>query len=119
MAALEEKSAAAATAAQSSSEKSAAEKSAAVGDAEAVTALLAHARGNMSDGIRDLGGAVLDLQGGTYLLSQPLAIPQYVGNLRVIDGTLRASPAFPPAEFVLTIGGGVCAPHARRRPVVD
>jgi hypothetical protein len=78
--------------------------------AQAIAALLAHGRGNLSDGIRDLGGAVLDLQGGTYLLSQPLAIPQYVGNLRVIDGTLRASPAFPPAGFVLTVGGGACSP---------
>jgi hypothetical protein len=78
--------------------------------AQAVAALLTHARGNLSDGIRDLGGAVLDLQGGTYLLSQPLAIPQYVGNLRVIDGTLRAAAAFPPAEFVLQVGGGKCSP---------
>ena len=65
---------------------------------------------NMSDGIADCGGLVVDLQGGAYLLSQPFALPQYLGNLRMIDGTLRAAPTFPPAEFVLGVGSLPCKP---------
>jgi hypothetical protein len=63
---------------------------------------------NMSDGIADCGGLVVDLQGGAYVLSQPLHIPQFLGNLRVIDGTLRAAPAFPPSEFLLAVGDLPC-----------
>ena len=78
--------------------------------AAAVAAVVAHnATGHkMSDGIADLGGVVLDLQGGAYLLSAPLAIPQFVGNLRIIDGTLRASPSFPADRFVIEIGATPC-----------
>jgi hypothetical protein len=64
---------------------------------------------NLSDGIADLGGCVLDLQGGAYLLSAPLHIPQFVGNMRIIDGTLRASPAFPAAEYLLQVGASPCS----------
>jgi hypothetical protein len=63
----------------------------------------------MSDGIADLGGVVIDLQGGEYLLSAPLAIPQFVGNLRIIDGTLRASPSFPADRFVVEVGATPCS----------
>ena len=58
--------------------------------------------------IADLGGVVLDLQGGDYLLSAPLAIPQCVGNLRIVDGSLRASPTFPRDRFVVEVGGPTC-----------
>jgi len=63
----------------------------------------------MSDGIADLGGVVLDLQGGDYLVSAPLAIPQFVGNMRIIDGTLRASASFPPDRFVIEVGATPCS----------
>lgn len=77
--------------------------------AEALNALLSRATGrNMSDGIRDLNGVVMDLQGGEYLLSQPLVIPQFVGNMRIIDGTLRAASNFPPAEYLLQVGASPC-----------
>jgi hypothetical protein len=62
----------------------------------------------MSDGIIDLGGVVLDLQGGDYLISSPIQIPQFVGNLRIIDGTIRASSSFPTTEYVLQIGASPC-----------
>ena len=81
--------------------------------AELLAALQARCAGvarNMSDGIADCGGLVVDLQGGDYLLSQPFLVPQYVGNLRVIDGTLRAAPTFPPAEFLLGVGDVPCKP---------
>ena len=79
--------------------------------AASVAALLARnvSGHKMSDGIADLGGVVLDLQGGEYLLSAPLAIPQFVGNLRIIDGTLRASPSFPADRFVVEVGAMPCS----------
>jgi hypothetical protein len=74
-----------------------------------LSALLARATGkNMSDGIADLGGVVVDLQGGEYLLSAPFALPQFLGNLRIIDGTLRASPLFPPSRFIIEVGASPC-----------
>ena len=78
--------------------------------AAAVAAVVArNATGHkMSDGIADLGGVVLDLQGGDYLVSAPLVIPQFVGNLRIIDGTLRASASFPPTRFVIEVGASPC-----------
>jgi hypothetical protein len=63
---------------------------------------------HMSDGIVDLGGVVLDLGGGDYLLSAPLVVPPFYGNLRVIDGTLRASASFDPARYVIEIGTAKC-----------
>ena len=42
-------------------------------------------------GITDLGGATLDLSGGEYLISAPLEVPMFFGNLLIRDGTLRAS----------------------------
>ena len=62
--------------------------------------------GNMSAGIADLGGAVVDLNGGYYLLSAPLFIPSYYGNVHVQSGELRATASFPTNESVLTVGTG-------------
>ncbi|XP_027359496.1 polygalacturonase QRT3-like [Abrus precatorius] len=46
--------------------------------------------------IRDLGGAQIDLEGGKYLISQPLQLPVTgVGNLMIHGGTIRASDDFP------------------------
>jgi hypothetical protein len=71
-------------------------------------ALVAGRVGNMSDGIADLGGAVVDLQGGCYLLSRPFAIPQFVGNMRVTYGELRAGPSFPPGGELVSVGASPC-----------
>lgn len=54
----------------------------------ALLAAIAHAtkgpsQGFLLDGIRDLGGAQIDLEGGKYLISQPLRLPAGVGNLMV------------------------------------
>ena len=74
----------------------------------AVQARCAATGRSMSDSIADCGGVVVDLQGGEYLLSQPFLIPQFLGNLRIIDGTLRAAPAFPPSQFLLGVGDVPC-----------
>lgn len=59
-----------------------------------------------ANGIRDCGGATLDLAGGEYLISQPVLIPAYFGNLRITQGTLRASPAFTRESFMVEAGLG-------------
>jgi len=51
--------------------------------------------GTMSDGIADLGGATIDLQGGCYLLSNTLQFPQMLADFHVTWGELRAAPTFP------------------------
>eukprot|EP01084_Bolivina_argentea_P153183 267116_1 len=60
---------------------------------------------NLSNGIHDCGGATLDLGGGDYLISEPLIVPLYFGNLRIVDGTLRATETFAPSTSYLLIIG--------------
>ena len=78
-----------------------------------VVALLSHnTSGHILSGkVVDLGGATVDLQGGDYLLSAPLAVPNYFGNYRIIDGSLRASLAFPADKYVLELGGPDVCPE--------
>lgn len=79
--------------------------------AAAMAAVLAHNTSGhkMSEGIADLGGVVLDLQGGDYLVSAPVVVPPYFGNLRIIDGTLRASSTFPANRYVIEVGSSACS----------
>nr|XP_004295510.2 PREDICTED: polygalacturonase QRT3 [Fragaria vesca subsp. vesca] len=49
----------------------------------------------MLPGITDLGGVVIDLQGGNYKIAQPLRFPPNRGNIVIQGGTLRASETFP------------------------
>ena len=75
----------------------------------AITAALPGlAVGNMSDGIADLGGAVVDLDGGCYLLSAPFFIPQFIGNLHVQSGELRATAAFAGGAALVQVGAASC-----------
>ncbi|KAK7303863.1 hypothetical protein RJT34_14780 [Clitoria ternatea] len=47
-------------------------------------------------GVRDLGGVVIDFQGGNYKISKPITFPSSGGaNVVVTGGTLRASDTFP------------------------
>ncbi|KAK7260514.1 hypothetical protein RIF29_26613 [Crotalaria pallida] len=47
-------------------------------------------------GVNDLGGVVIDLQGGNYKISKPISFPSSGGgNVVVQGGTLRASDTFP------------------------
>lgn len=51
----------------------------------------------------------MDLQGGDYLMSEPLVIPQMYGNLRIQRGTLRASNTFPKGKFMIVVGEPTCS----------
>jgi hypothetical protein len=72
----------------------------------AVSALRArNTSGNTLEGLVDLGGCLLDLEGGDYLLSNPVTLGQGISNFAIAHGTLRAGPEFSGA-FVLDIGTG-------------
>jgi hypothetical protein len=75
--------------------------------AAAIKALLQLGDTTDFQGRVDLGGAVLDLAGGRYLISEPLLFPSGYANFRVQRGTLIASKAFPPTAemYMLQIGG--------------
>ena len=64
----------------------------------------------MASNITDLGGATLDLSGGTYLISAPILIPPGFGNAQIVRGTLRAAPSFPAERWLVEIGSVSCAP---------
>ncbi|VVB12328.1 unnamed protein product [Arabis nemorensis] len=60
--------------------------------------------GVLMEGINDLGGARIDLQGGSYLISRPLRFPSAgVGNLLISGGTLRASNDFPVDKYLIEL----------------
>lgn len=80
----------------------------------AVAALLqGGAPHKMASGIHDLGGATLDLAGGQYLISAPVIIPMYYGNLAIARGTLRASATFPSNQWLIMVGDKSCNPDGQ------
>lgn len=60
--------------------------------------------GYLIEGIRDLGGAQVNLEGGCYLISRPLKMPvARVGNLMIHGGTIRVSDDFPPNSYIIDL----------------
>ncbi|CAH8346011.1 unnamed protein product [Eruca vesicaria subsp. sativa] len=60
--------------------------------------------GVLMEGINDLGGARIDLQGGSYLISRPLRFPSAgAGNILISGGTLRASDNFPVDKYLIEL----------------
>ncbi|OAY54450.1 polygalacturonase QRT3 [Manihot esculenta] len=55
-------------------------------------------------GVNDLGGVVIDLQGGNYKISKPIRFPPSGGaNVVVKGGTLRASDTFPGDRHLIEV----------------
>ncbi|KAL8193842.1 hypothetical protein R6Q57_026084 [Mikania cordata] len=54
-------------------------------------------------GVNDLGGAIIDLQGGSFRISKPIVIPANSGNLVIRSGTLRASTTFPSDGYLIEL----------------
>ncbi|CAL9065736.1 polygalacturonase QRT3 [Musa acuminata AAA Group] len=54
-------------------------------------------------GINDLGGAVVDLQGGNYKISKPIRLPSGGGNVVIRGGTLRADDNFPTDGYLIEL----------------
>ena len=60
-----------------------------------VAALVVLAAGRQTpSGLNDLGGAVVDLDGGVFKVSKPIAVPAGYANYRVQQGTLVAAANF-------------------------
>ncbi|PRQ30085.1 putative polygalacturonase [Rosa chinensis] len=60
--------------------------------------------GFLMEGISNLGGAQINLEGGQYLISKPLRLPAAgVGNLMIHGGTLRASDNFPTDGYLIDL----------------
>ncbi|KAK9226898.1 hypothetical protein WN943_011946 [Citrus x changshan-huyou] len=60
--------------------------------------------GSLMEGISNLGGAEIHLEGGNYLISKPLRLPDAgVGNLVIHGGTLRASDDFPTDGYLIDL----------------
>ncbi|KAF2286769.1 hypothetical protein GH714_028903 [Hevea brasiliensis] len=58
----------------------------------------------LMDGITNLGGAQIRLQGGIYKVSQPLKLPAGgAGNLMITGGTLLASDDFPTDGYLIDL----------------
>lgn len=72
----------------------------------AMNFVLAHNTSGHTDegGTIDLGGALLDLEGGDYLISSPIVIPSNYSNMAVIHGTIRATSSFPLTRFLIEVG---------------
>ncbi|XP_058072173.1 polygalacturonase QRT3-like [Magnolia sinica] len=54
-------------------------------------------------GITDLGGVVIDLQGGDYKIGKPIRFPPAFGNVVIHGGTLRASSDFAPEGYLIEL----------------
>ncbi|KAE9598699.1 hypothetical protein Lal_00022477 [Lupinus albus] len=76
---------------------------------EALLAAIADAvkgpsEGYLLEGINDLGGVQINLEGGNYMISQPLKLPVVgVGNLMIHGGTIRASNNFPEDSYIIDL----------------
>ncbi|GAB2248598.1 hypothetical protein Droror1_Dr00008480 [Drosera rotundifolia] len=58
----------------------------------------------MLPAVNDLGGVVIDFQGGNYNISKPITFPSIGGgNVVVNSGTLRASPTFPDDHYLIEL----------------
>ena len=54
--------------------------------------------------VTNLGGAIIDLRGGTFRVNSPVVFPASGGgNLGVQDGTLRAGEGFPAGRFLIEL----------------
>lgn len=66
------------------------------------------------EGIRDMGGCIVDLDGGEYKISAPLLIPEYNANMVMGYGSIVADSAFSPAGS--PDGNTTYVPGPWRRP---
>ena len=70
---------------------------------------LGHYPGDASFGnrkyIANAGGCEINLGGGEFMLSSPIFVPEYIGNLRIGHGSLVADDrGFPANSFLLVVG---------------
>lgn len=69
--------------------------------------------GSLMEGIQNLGGARIDLDGGNYRIRQPLRLPATgVGNLMIHGGTLSASDDFPADGYMIDLSASTTSNSA-------
>ncbi|XWS62333.1 hypothetical protein CRYUN_Cryun06bG0002100 [Craigia yunnanensis] len=69
-----------------------------------VDAFQGPSEGFLMEGITNLGGPQINLEGGNYLISKPLRLPAAgAGNLMILGGTLRASDNFPADGYLIDL----------------
>ncbi|KAL2474696.1 Pectin lyase-like superfamily protein [Abeliophyllum distichum] len=66
-------------------------------------------------GITDLGGIIIDFQGGNFRIGQPIRFPPGVGNIVVKGGSLRASNTFPDDRHLIELW----SPNSRKGSKTD
>ncbi|XP_062095147.1 polygalacturonase QRT3 [Humulus lupulus] len=72
-------------------------------------------QGFLMEGIANLGGPRIDLQGGHYLISRPLRFPAAgAGNLMIHGGTLKASDDFPPDGYLIDLSSSSSSSEAQQ-----
>eukprot|EP00051_Salpingoeca_urceolata_P012150 m.150747 g.150747 ORF g.150747 m.150747 type:complete len:494 (-) comp17391_c0_seq1:77-1558(-) len=54
--------------------------------------------------IKDMGGCNVDLDGGEFLISKPIQIPQFNANMQFGRGSIIAAPTFPQNDFLIVVG---------------
>ncbi|XP_038679798.1 polygalacturonase QRT3-like [Tripterygium wilfordii] len=60
--------------------------------------------GFLMEGINNLGGAQINLEGGNYMITKPLRMPKIgVGNFVIYGGTIRASDDFPKNGYLIDL----------------
>ncbi|XP_022762191.1 polygalacturonase QRT3-like [Durio zibethinus] len=69
--------------------------------------------GLLMEGISNLGGPQINLEGGNYLISKPLKLPAAgAGNLMILGGTLRASDNFPVDGYLIDLSASSASGQA-------
>ena len=82
--------------------------------AAALAGVARHGSGHaMADNVTDLGGVVVDLEGGDYLISAPITVPPMYGNIHFTSGTIRTSVSFPKGSYLVEVGAQTCAEHGQ------
>ncbi|KAG6491641.1 hypothetical protein ZIOFF_046576 [Zingiber officinale] len=54
-------------------------------------------------GVNNLGGAEVQLDGGLYLIDEPITLPVGSGNIKIHGGSLRASDEFPTDHYLIEL----------------
>lgn len=66
---------------------------------------------HLMDGIKNLGGAEINLEGGTYAISRPIQLPTSgQGNFKIYGGTLKALDEFSTDGYLIDISAPSSSP---------
>ncbi|KAK9756149.1 hypothetical protein RND81_01G076800 [Saponaria officinalis] len=76
--------------------------------------------GYLMEGISNLGGVEINLDGGTYLITRPLHFPTpHLGNILIHGGTIRASDDFESDRYLIELSIPSSAQNQEKTTSVD